>query len=120
MEYLKQENIVSWTHIHISNNGRVEENSWKGEVYLVICSSGNRYYLELLGVDKSAHIYPYNHCYSNLTELKIVWSSWDDIPIEDQEDFERESISRKWKQIWNKGNNRKNSARRLLHLFLDV
>ena len=118
MEYIQQENILSWKHIHIKKDGQVEENSWKGEVYLVICSSGNRYYLELLG-NGSAHIYPYNDCYSNLKELKIVWSRWVDIPIEDQEDFERESISRKWK-LWNKNNHWKNSARRLLHLFLDV
>ena len=120
MEYIQQENILSWKHIHIKKDGQVEENSWKGEVYLVICSSGNRYYLELLGKDKASHIYPYNDCYSNLTELKIIWSVWNDIPIEDKEELERESIVRNWKKIWNINNHHKNSARRLLHLFLDV
>lgn len=118
MEYLKQENIVSWKHIDIKTTGVVEERCKITNVYLVICSSGNRYYLELLGKG-GAHIYPYNDCYSNLTELKIVWSVWKDIPIEDQEEFERESKERKWK-IWNKNNHWKNSTRRLLHLFLDV
>jgi hypothetical protein len=115
MEYIQQENILSWTHIHVYKDGRVEDKPWKGNVYLIICSSGNRYYLELLD-NKEAHIYPYNDCYSKLTELKIVWSKWDDIPKDDQEEFERECIGKNWSKIWNKGGR----SRRLLHLFLDV